>query len=348
MIQILRSIRLAAMISVVTATSGALAEVRRDVDIVDGWEGGYYDSYAAPLPGQEAWSAYYAKHARLSIGPEKRLANGVRWRLATDRQTGIGMPRIVWMAGNLNLNTANRLLETVHGGAMLFSDQQQEGFLTYLKIHEQDFPRFSGISKEDHERHYQGVRKLMPKRVVTQSDVALTYASTRFASLIDLGFIYRDEGSRLPRIVRSVTLDFEQQRIFTMEACPEGSLGRLNAISNPTFRFADLLEICDQPSLARFAGMVQAAEDRITAAMAASNDPLVEHCRRVSIDDDQEYVVNLALGGLAVYLTRFWSNADSRSCPLTLSARNPLIIPYRTLEPLMRPGPLREELLKSN
>lgn len=348
MIQIRRSIRLGAIISVVSVISGALADARRDVDIIDGWEGGYYDSYAAPLPGQETWAAYYAKHARVSSGPEKRLANGVRWRLMTDRRTRVGMPRIIWMAGNSNLAPANRLLEMVHGGAMLFSSQQQEGFLTYLRGQDKDFPRFSGLSKEDYERHLRSVRKLMPKRVVTQSDVALTYASARFASLIDLGFIYRDEGTYLPRIIRSVTLDFERRRILTMEACPEGSFRRLHAISNPTFRFADLLEICDQANLERFADMVRAAEDRIKAAVAGNKDPLVEHCHRVSIDDEQEYVVNLAVGGLAVYLTRFWSNADSRSCPLELSARNPLIIPYRTLEPLMRPGPLREELMRLN
>lgn len=77
-------------------------------------------------------------------------------------------------------------------------------------------------------------------------------------------------------------------------------------------------------------------------------DPSFKGCRARSIDDEQEYVVYLTVGGLAVHLTEFWSNAESRSCPLELSSENPLIVPYRKLEPLMKPGPLREELLKLN
>lgn len=52
------------------------------------------------------------------------------------------------------------------------------------------------------------------------------------------------------------------------------------------------------------------------------------------------------VSGLAVHLTQFWSIADTSVCSLTLIARNPLIVPYRALEPLMKPGVLREELLK--
>lgn len=104
MIQIRRSIWLGAMISMVSVISGALADARRDVDIVDGWEGGYYDSYAGPLPEEETWAGYYTNHSRVSRGPEKRLANGVRWRLMTDAQTRIGMPSIIWMADNSNLD----------------------------------------------------------------------------------------------------------------------------------------------------------------------------------------------------------------------------------------------------
>lgn len=340
---------LAGAIGIVLAVHGALADAQRRVDFVDSWEGGYYTVYAGgdPLSNKETWAAFYAKRAQVSNGPERRLANGVRWRLATDKQTGIAMPRIVWMPDNRHREIANRMLEMVHGGAMLFSKQQQDGFLTYLKVHEDDVPRFSGISEEEYKRHFRNARELMPKRIVTQSDVALTYASTKFISLIDLGYIHRDEGTYLPRIIRSVTLDLGQRQIYTMEACPGDSFTRPGEFSHPLFRFANLLEICDEASLERFAALVEAEADRVREATAGSNAPLIEGCRGASIKSEQEFVTYLAVGGLAVHLTTFWPNAANRSCPLELNARNPLIIPYRALEPLMKPGPLRDEVLKS-
>lgn len=348
MINIGRSILLTAVLSLVAALSGALADARRDVDFVDSWENGYYSRYAGgdSIPGEKTWSAYYRKHAHVSNGPEKRLANGVRWRLATDQRTRIAIPRIVWMPDNKNRDIANRMLESVQGGAILFSEQQQEGFREYLRRYEEEVQQ-SDPSAEMHKRHLQAVLELMPKRVVTQSDVALTYASVGFASLVDLGFIFRDEGTYLPRIIRSVTLDLERRRILTMEACPKGSFKRPDDLSNPLFRFADLLEICDQTSLERFEALVEAEEDRTKAVTAGSKSSLIEGCRGTSIKGEQEFVVYLAVDGLAVHLTHFWPNAAARSCPLTLSTRNPLIVPYRALEPLMKPGPLREELLKS-
>jgi hypothetical protein len=301
-------IRRSILLAVVASVFGSLSGVAAARDLVDGWKGGHWNR--DPLPGQETWAAYYSKHAQVRNGSQKQLANGVRWRLATDRRTEIAIPRIVWMPDSRSPDVANRMLEMVHGGAMLFSGQQQEGFLAYLRIHEQEGPpRFSGISEEDYRRHFWNVRQLMPKRVVTQSDVALTYASTRYASLIDLGF------------------------------------KRPHATCNPVFRFADLLEICDQASLERFEALVQPIEDGMKVA-ARSRDPSFRGCRARSIDDEQEYVVYLTVGGLAVHLTEFWSNAESRSCPLELSPENPLIVPYLKLEPLMKPGPLREELLR--
>lgn len=257
------------------------------------------------------------------------------------------MPRLVWMPDNRNRDVANRMLEMVHGGAMLFSDQQQKGFFAYLKFNEENIPRYPEKWAEDYRRHLRNARELVPKRIVTQSDVALTYASTGFVSLVDLGYIHRDEGTYLPRIIRSVTLDLERRRIFTMEACPNGGFKHPDGLSHPLFRFADLLEICDPETLKRFNVAVEAVEDQVRAATAESKNPLIEGCKGTGIGDGHDVVVYLAVGGLAVHLTQFWPNAAARSCPLELSARNPLIVPYRALEPLMKQGPLREELLKS-
>jgi hypothetical protein len=132
-----------------------------------------------------------------------------------------------------------------------------------------------------------------------------------------------------------------------MESCAEGGLKSSRDQSTALFRFAELLEICDLDSLKRFNAVVEAADDRIRAATGDSKDPQIKGCQGTGIGDGHEVVVYLAVGGLAVHLTQFWPDAANRSCPLTLTARNPLIVPYRDLEPLMKPGPLREELLKS-
>ena len=322
MTRICRSILLVALAGVLATPARTLA----GRDIVDGWERGYYPG-GVPMPAKESWAAYYLAHAQVDNGPEKRLPSGVRWRLATDRLTGIAMPRIAWMPDNRRLNIANQMLEMAHGGAMLFSNQQEKALREYVR---DDIPR-----------------KPLPKRVIAQSDVALTYASDRFVSLIDLGSIYTYEGTYIPRIIRGITLDLERQQFFTMEACPEGSLERPNAIANPTFRFADLLDICDRASLERFGALVQAADDRAKSSTATSKDPLVQHCRKAPLEYEQEFVVYLAETGLAVHLLYFWVIADIGTCTLTLTARNPVIVPYRELEPLMKPGSLREELLRA-
>jgi hypothetical protein len=294
----------------------------------------------------DSWRAYYATHAKVRSGSEKQLVNGVRWRLVTDRRTGIATPRIISMSDSKNREIANKLLETVHGGAILFARKEEASLRAYAKEYAENGLGWP-VSKQDYERRRKTLQDMLKERLIEQTDVALTYASARFVSLIDLGFINKVEGTYLPRIIRGVTLDLERRQIFTMETCPEGSFKRPGAIYNPLFRFADLLDICDQASLEQFEALVETVDDRVRAATADSKDPLIEGCRWASIRCEQTFVVYLTVEGLAVHLTVFSPNAASRSCPLTLSARNPLIVPYRALEPLTKPGPLREELLKS-
>ena len=215
-----------------------------------------------------------------------------------------------------------------------------------MKSFEEGPSRFSTQDAEDYKRHLQFLRSAAPKRVVKQSDVALMYASSHYIGLVELGSIYKEEGTYLPRIVRGVTLDLDRRRILTMERCPEGSF-KSPFVYDPTFRFADLLEICDKVSLDRFEAVVRSVEARTKAALVFRKDPVVERCWDRPIGYDQEFVLYLAVDGLAVHLTQFQSNADGRSCPLTLNAGNPLIGPYRDLASLMKPGPLQDELLKA-
>src|SRR5262245_17416151 len=83
---------------------------------LDGWDVGDYVA-----PDQAKWLAYYGKNARPRLGPEQRLPNGVSWRLHEDVGTKLAMPRITWMPDAQSMRTANSMLDSVQGGAMLFS-----------------------------------------------------------------------------------------------------------------------------------------------------------------------------------------------------------------------------------
>jgi hypothetical protein len=85
-----------------------------------------YDWDVPDMPESSTWASYFQEHARLRLGPEQRLPNGVAWRLVTDTQSTIAMPRLTWMRDRRRLLTANRLLEQIHGGEMLLDAKYRE------------------------------------------------------------------------------------------------------------------------------------------------------------------------------------------------------------------------------
>ena len=56
-----------------------------------------YDWDEPGMPDPSTWASYFQQHARLRLSPEQRLPNGVAWRLVTDAQSRIAMPRLTWM-----------------------------------------------------------------------------------------------------------------------------------------------------------------------------------------------------------------------------------------------------------
>jgi hypothetical protein len=56
------------------------------------------------------------------------------------------------------------------------------------------------------------------------------------------------------------------------------------------------------------------------------------------VREEQEYALYLTFSGLAVHV-------GGPECPVARRPDNPIIVPYRRLEPLMQPGPWRDELL---
>ncbi len=292
-------------------------------EYVDGWADGEDE-----MPDRSTWAAHYRENAHIHLGREQRLPNGVSWRVLVDTGTGIGMPRITWMADKAALRTANRLLDTVHGGAMLFAAQKKRELLQLNEI-----------------RRAMGFAALETNHAVKQTDVSLTYASARFLSVVDLEFVV-PEGTGVTRIIRGLTFDLEQARIFRIDACPgsEGAYGEKDHL----FRFGDLLAACDVPTYRRFVDLVTTRGRFLAEQNATNKDQHVMQCSERAgpfIGPDQDIVLYLTVNGLAVHNTSFWPNASRSYCPLTRSPVNPVVIPYSDLEPFMKPGPLKDELL---
>ena len=263
-----RSILFAAVVSILAALSEAPAAR----DFADGWEGGYWADMAVsdPIPSKDTWRAYYATDARLRSGPEKQSANGVRWRLATDRRTGIAMPSNHLDARQQEAGHRQPAAGDSAGGAMLFARKEQASLRAYAKDYAENGPGWP-VSKEDYERRRKTLQDMMKEPLVEQTDVALTYASARFVSLIDLGFINKIEGTYLPRIIRGVNfVTSSGDRFSRWKPAPKAASNVRAPSTTQLFRFADLLDICDQASLEQFEALVEAVDDRIRAATADS------------------------------------------------------------------------------
>ena len=301
----------------------------------DGWP--YYVK-----EDQGTWAAYYRSHARVRLGPEQRLPNGVSWRLHIDVGTGLAMPRITWMPDAQRMQTTNGMLDMAHGGAMLVS-------------------RAAGRELDELNEWAPGAGfpVFQYDKPVVQTDVGLTYATPNLVSLVDLGYFVH-EGSGTWRIIRGLTFDLAARRMFGIDACPDSDiayashqytvekLGRREPI-NYLFQFGPL-RVCDREAYEKFVELLKRRALLATERAASSKDPTVRICGEKpdqgNIAKDQEIVLYLTFRGLAVHNTEYWPNASRSYCTLARSPVNPIILPYRELEPFMVPGPWRDELLK--
>jgi len=263
--------------------------------------------------------AYYLAHAHVWLGREQRLANGVAWRLVTDAGSGVAAPRITWMPNRKSMLTANRLFEAIHGESLLENE---------LEIRE--------AADEDMSREPK------PYRPTHQAEVVITYASSRLVSYVELGET-NAFGSNTPRIMIERVLDLERGEVFGLEKCADQAL----SIQGAPFRLGDFLDVCDDKNYETFMAMWTTKEQHALDVAAQSPDPYVDVCKEYlgPLDrSDRPIILYLTPGGLAVHNTFYDANIAHR-CALKRSAINPVIIPYRELEPFMKPGPWRDELL---
>lgn len=115
-----------------------------------------------------------------------------------------------------------------------------------------------------------------------------------------------------------------------------------------TFRLGDWLEVCDSKSVARFFALYETNLEAATKSAAFHRDPYAEYCKESMLPPSHrawDFNLYLTTKGLAVHTSGFNSHM-ARHCLRQESAVIPVIIPYRDLEPFMRPGPWRDELLK--
>ena len=93
---------------------------------------GYRSLYTANEALLADLSAYYQEYAKVRLGRENRLANGVAWRLLTDVRTGLSVPRLTWMPDRDRLKIANGLFEAVHGELLVQYERQYIDYRTEL------------------------------------------------------------------------------------------------------------------------------------------------------------------------------------------------------------------------
>ncbi len=179
--------------------------------------------------------------------------------------------------------------------------------------------------------------------LIQRSDVALTYATAGYAGYVET-YSSEDRWYVLRAFVVGHILDLKAGKVFSVQPCPT----KVDVTSSEYgFVFGDLLEVCDFETAERFyalwddnmAAAAQKAEDtgdnQSLACLKAMEDR--PHPRK-------EVSIVLTSTGLAAYHTSYFVEW-MQNCVLRRNILNPTIIPYRELESLMKPGPLKDDLL---
>lgn len=283
----------------------------------------------------------YRAHVRVRLGPERRLSNGVAWRLFIDAATGLAMPRITWMPDRLAMRTANRIFDGLQGAdSIIYASLAAEWQEIYEEAAQEDKKAGPGMSF------------MIPRDHFTwQEMVALTYATSRFVSYFAVYEQATTGMSKRPR-PHGWIIDLEKGKRLFMATCQQedGSPSPDWLGQGMKFRVEGFLEVCDTESVTAFVALYNKHLELATKSAAFRHDPYAEYCKEelvplALLDPAGWYLaVYLTVKGLAVHLSEFSSHAG-RNCLRQASAVIPVIIPYRELEPFMKSGPLRDELL---
>ena len=305
----------------------------------------YYARPLSDLSDLSMWRQAYRDYAEIRLGPERRLPNGISWRLLTDVRTAIAWPRITWMADKQHLKIANGMLEGAHGASIVDARTLKD--------------ELDGVNRA---RRDKGWSTIVFDHAVTQTSIDLTYASTRLLSVIDME-MERSEGTNFGRVIRGLTFDLEKRKIFRIEPCPGHKAAHGNPVDDRShdykFRFGELLDVCEESAYLSFRKLVLDHAERAARKADPKRDVNVEAClhhyikyrpdvyfgEHEDVQYSEDLVLYLTFAGLAVHFTDFLPHVDTASCALFRTALNPVIVPYRELQEFMRPGAWRDELL---
>ncbi len=264
-------------------------------------------------------SSYYRLYANVRLGREQRLGNGTAWRLLIDVRTGAAVPRITWMADRRSLLKANLLLEAIHGAALVDYDIEDLE-RRRMELYEWHNGRPPKVSK--------------PPYTVPQM-VAVTYATPRLVSYVEVTRNFGLSSSSVD--VRGLVLDLARGRIEEIGACRTADGWR-------DFRLGEWLEVCGDAAYDSFKLLwVNKVREAVTRARARGAElseeagDVPENLRRFN----ERIALYLTPTGLAI-IDKTWDGLRTFN-NITV---NPVILPYRELEPFVKPGPWRDELLK--
>jgi hypothetical protein len=270
----------------------------------------------------EDLSKHYRNHANVRLGPEQRLGNGVAWRLLIDVRTGAAVPRIAWMADRNSLVKANRLFEALHGAALVDYDiEHRERRRMELEWH-------AGKLPEKVKRPY-----------LVAEHVAVTYATSRLVSYVEMHRRVRMSSRGFD--IHGWVLDLERGQINEIESC-HGANDYWR-----DFRFGDLLEICGD---ATYNGFMTLWTDKVRQAFTKARGPgwgpkPWDGSRQPLEWTSSWMALYLTPTGLAVY-DKLWRPEAVAYYASKSVMVNPIILPYRELEPFIKLGPWRDELMK--
>jgi len=313
------------MLSMAPSTVGLAAPQTAPEDLIG------YDSDFWSLKEGAKFAKYYRTHAIISprLEPEQRLANGVRWRLLVDERTGMRMPRITWMPDQRSMAVANEFFEMAHGAAI---------------VRAEDFNRiWRGDSTI---RAVQGLPPYSP--LPLQSDVEVTYATSRFVNYIDLGTKETRERDFSGRGDVRI-FDIRTGAVYSFSLCPvrygwDGHGHEFTIPINSVPPFA----ICSDAAYDAYRAVVMKWASLAIPAGERDRQP-VDGCSRTAHELarwGRGGVDYLTPTGVATILNDSWPIGRPTNC--RLSAGDPVIVPYRELKRFMRRGPFSDELLKLN
>ena len=206
-----------------------------------------------------------------------------------------------------------------------------------------------------------------------QTDIALTYASDRFISYRETGheqWGHRDAGG----IARGQAIDLPQGTAFGIRACPDTDRrygeedpddyekevpsvreGEWRYDAPRRFIFGSLIYACDPEVYAAFRALIgRHARMAVTRnGQGWAGGPCARWTRRLLVKEFESPVLPvLTPNGLALhgfqYNSFYLEDLSDRpwlTCPSGARSGDPVVIPYRELEPFMTNGPLKNELL---